>query len=169
MNETSIIHQLEHNGAILTTMLSDIPDEMYKWKPSPEKWCLLEILCHLYDEEQFDFKSRIDHVLKTPNAPMPSIDPVNWVTQHRYMHQDYKKMLALFIEERSNSIKWLKTLSNPPWHHIHIHSKLGKMGASMLLANWLAHDYLHIRQITSVKYHYLQVHTNEPLSYAGNW
>jgi len=43
------------------------------------------------------------------------------------------------------------------------------MSAKFILANWLAHDYLHIRQITRLKYDYLQDIPNENLSYAGNW
>jgi hypothetical protein len=169
MNDTSIIHLLEHNGAIFTTMLSGISPEMFTWKPAPEKWCLLEILCHLYDEEIYDFKPRIKHVLQNPDNPMPAIDPVKWVTEHKYMEQDYQRILNLFIEERSNSIKWLQTIKDPAWHSYYVHPKFGNMSAFMLLTNWLAHDYLHIRQITSLKYHYLQLQTRESLSYAGSW
>ncbi len=43
------------------------------------------------------------------------------------------------------------------------------MTAKMFLSNWLAHDYLHIRQITKLKYDYLKQLTNEDLNYAGNW
>jgi len=43
------------------------------------------------------------------------------------------------------------------------------MTASMFFSNWLAHDYLHIRQITRLKYDYLKQLTNEDLSYAGTW
>ena len=35
--------------------------------------------------------------------------------------------------------------------------------------NWLAHDYLHIRQIIRLKFAYLQQLSKEDLSYAGNW
>lgn len=169
MNQTSVINQLEHNGAQFMIIFSGLSSEMYTWKNTPEKWCILEILCHLYDEERFDFKARINHILKHPNKPMEPIDPIKWVTEHKYMQQDFKKTLALLMEERSNSIKWLHALENPKWENEYLHPQLGKMTASMLLANWLAHDYLHFRQITSVKYQYLQAHTNESLSYAGNW
>jgi hypothetical protein len=30
------------------------------------------------------------------------------------------------------------------------------MSAEMFLANWLAHDYLHIRQLIRLRYHYLE-------------
>jgi hypothetical protein len=43
------------------------------------------------------------------------------------------------------------------------------MSAGMLLANWLAHDYLHFRQITKLKYDYIKYRTGEDLAYAGTW
>jgi hypothetical protein len=39
----------------------------------------------------------------------------------------------------------------------------------MIFANWLAHDYLHIRQILRLKYEYLKSISEEDLSYAGEW
>jgi hypothetical protein len=39
----------------------------------------------------------------------------------------------------------------------------------MFLHNWLAHDYLHIRQIIRIKYDYLKKTSGEILLYAGEW
>jgi hypothetical protein len=46
---------------------------------------------------------------------------------------------------------------------------LGRLSAGTFLSNWLAHDYLHIRQIIRLKYQYLQRQTRESLDYAGAW
>ena len=43
------------------------------------------------------------------------------------------------------------------------------MSAKLFLTNWLAHDYLHIRQIIRYQYHYLKESTAIDLGYAGNW
>jgi hypothetical protein len=43
------------------------------------------------------------------------------------------------------------------------------MSAEMFLANWLAHDFLHVRQIIATRFHYLSHTTGESLGYAGNW
>jgi hypothetical protein len=139
------------------------------WKPNPEKWCLLEIVCHLYDEEREDFRARTKHTLETPNAPLPPIDPQGWVEARNYLQQNYHDKLNNFLTERELSVIWLQTLSNAKWDNAYEHPKLGRMTAKMFLANWLAHDYLHIRQITKVKFDYLKQLTNEDLSYAGNW
>jgi uncharacterized protein YutE (UPF0331/DUF86 family) len=46
---------------------------------------------------------------------------------------------------------------------------LENLSAKMIFKNWLAHDYLHIRQIIRLKFEYLKGFTGENLSYAGDW
>jgi len=77
-------------------MLFGLTKEMYLWKPAPEKWCLLEIVCHLYDEEREDFRARTRHVLETPTDTLPPIDPQGWVGSRKYIHQDYPEVLNKF-------------------------------------------------------------------------
>lgn len=144
-------------------------EKLYLWKPSPEKWCLLEIVCHLYDIEREDFRARTKHLMESTTAPLPSVDPQGWVETRSYIQQNYHDKLNDFLMEREQSIKWLQSLSNPKWENVYEHPKFGKMTAKMFLSNWLAHDYLHIRQITKLKYDYLKQLTNEDLNYAGNW
>lgn len=169
MNYTKIINGLSENSTVFKELLSGLTEEMYLWKPAPEKWSLLEIVCHLYDEEKEDFRARTIHTLETPTAPLPPIDPQGWVKARNYLQQNYHDKLNNFLTEREQSVKWLLNLSNAKWDNAYEHPKFGKMTAKMFLSNWLAHDYLHIRQITKLKYDYLKYLTNEDLSYAGNW
>ncbi len=144
-------------------------EELYLWRPGPEKWCLLEVICHLYDEEREDFRARTRHVLETPETPMPPIDPVGWVKDRSYMQQDFTAKLGAFLEERAQSVNWLQSLHTPQWGNIYEHPKLGSLSAKMFLSNWLVHDYIHIRQILKIKFSYFQQLTGEQLSYAGDW
>lgn len=169
MDHKLIISQLGKNAATFNSLFNGIDRSRYLWKPAPEKWCLLEVVCHLVDEEREDFRARVKQVLERPSEPMPSIDPVGWVTTRKYMDRDYEKSISDFLEERRSSVTWLRSLSSPPWHHVHEHPKLGSMSAERLLANWLAHDYLHFRQIASLHYGYLEATSGQDLSYAGNW
>ena len=143
--------------------------EEYLYRPDSEQWCLLEIICHLLDEEREDFRMRLQTVLEAPFKHPPLIDPENWVISRKYMEQDFKKKLTDFKEERKASIKYLKSLENPNWKNYYEHPALGNVDGHHFLRNWLAHDYLHIRQITRVKYRYLQQITGSDCSYAGNW
>jgi len=168
-NPGFIIEALEQNAAVFKELLSGLSKDAYLWKPAPEKWCLLEVICHLYDEEREDFKSRLRHVLDNNAEPLPSIDPQGWVKSRKYMERDFEQMIAEFLKERNKSIHWLRSLSNPQWDNAYQHPKFGPMSGKLFLSNWLAHDYLHFRQITGLKHGYLKMQSGEDLQYAGIW
>ncbi len=164
-----IVKELEENGFVFHHLLHNKTAEEYLWKQQPDKWCLLEIVCHLYDEEREDFRARVKHALKTPTEPLISIDPQGWVLSRNYIHENYQQKVQQFLIERQQSVKWLLSLVNPDWNSAYVHPKFGRMSAKMFLENWLVHDYLHIRQILKLKVDYLKHFTSEDLGYAGNW
>ncbi len=169
MDHSAIISELARNRLVFEKLLSKKPKATYLWKPSKEQWCVLEIVCHLLDEEREDFKSRIRHLFEHPNTPPPAFDQVAWVTERKYVEQNYEEKLYEFLDERDKSIIWLQSLENPAWMNAYKHPKLGKVTAECFLANWLAHDYLHIRQVDRINYRHLQESSQHPLDYAGKW
>lgn len=99
----------------------------------------------------------------------PAFNPEAWVQERNYMDKDYAKMVQKFLDERDSSVIWLRALPDPHWDNAYHHPTLGPRTAHMYLTNWLAHDYLHIRQITKLKYDYLKFISGDDLQYAGNW
>ena len=164
-----IIHQLDRNAPVFFGMFNSVPAAVRTWRSAPEKWCAVEILCHMYDEEREDFRARTRHVLETPKDPMPGIDPLKLVTERNYVGQNYDEVLAAFIQERKASVAWLNGLQNADWEQSYEHPKVGPLKAKMFLTNWLEHDYLHMRQLLTLKHNYLAQSTGENLKYAGDW
>lgn len=169
MTPHQIIQELRNNKTVFQELLSHVSDEMIQWKPGKNEWSLLEIVCHLHDEECEDFRARTRCALETPHLNPQPIDPVGWVHERAYSEQDYQTTLDKFLSERDTSIKWLSTLENCDWSSALQHYRQGKMSAMTFLCNWLAHDYHHIRQINRLKYEYLRCKSEEDLTYAGKW
>jgi hypothetical protein len=165
----SVIDELNKNKNVFKILLSNLSKEVCVWRSEPQKWCLLEILCHLYDEEREDFRARVKYILENPGQSLPSLDPDSWVQTRKYIEKDYETVLSEFVEEREISVKWLSRLADPSWNNISHNPQLGDISANRIFINWLAHDYLHIRQIIKLKYDYLKNGSDEDLSYAGNW
>ncbi len=161
--------EFRSNSETFEKLLSHINEKQIRWKQDRGKWNLLEIVCHLVDEEREDFRTRLKLVLENPVTPFPSIDPVGWVTLRKYAEQNFKNILQKFILERNHSIEWLTSLSSQKWDNTYVHPTIGPMSAKFILSNWLAHDYLHIRQIIKLKYDYLKEISSQDLNYAGNW
>lgn len=168
-NLSFYISQLQQNMRTITSLLTDKAKEEYHWKKNPDKWSLLEIICHLVDEEVEDFRFRLHHVLENPETIPPAIDPVGWVSSRQYESQNYQEKLAEFIREREKSIQWLQSLSKENWEQGYQSDHFGHVNGYFFINNWLTHDYLHIRQITRVHYDYLQAMSPVKIEYAGKW
>jgi len=169
MTPQEIIKQLEKNRAIFEILLKGLTEEEYLWKQHSDKWCMLEIVRHLIDEENEDWRKRTKHILEQPKNSFDPIDPVGWVKERAYLSKDYNESVIEFLSERTTSLNWLKSLDQPNWQNVHQHPHFGPMTAMKFLSNWGAHDFLHIKQISRLKYDYLSATTGEDISYAGEW
>ena len=169
MNHNKIIEQLANNADVFSRQLVHKLAEEYTYKPNKDKWCMLEVICHLVDEEREDFRARIQSVLENPKNQLPGFNPVEWVSSRKYIEQDFAAKLAEFEDERRKSIAWMKSLNNPTWTNAYDHPKAGPLSAEFFLANWLAHDFIHIRQINRLSFEYLEDFARVNLDYAGNF
>jgi hypothetical protein len=158
------------NADALAALVRSASDEQARWKPSPTEWSILEVICHLYDEEREDFRARTRSLLETPLADFTPIDPGNWVTARGYNQRDPATVLDAFLHERQASLAWLKSLSHPDWSSTHTHPVFGSVTAGEMLNAWVAHDHLHLRQLNHLHWQYLALSV-EPgaLEYAGGW
>ncbi|RNC91581.1 MAG: DinB family protein [Allomuricauda sp.] len=169
MEHDTIIPELQRNKHVFESLLKELSEELITWKKNESTWCLLEIICHLLDEEVEDFRARTRHALETPDLPLKPIHPGEWPEERAYLAQNYEEVLNKFLFERQVSIEWLKSLEQPKWKQAFQHPTLGAQSAEHLLANWLAHDYHHIRQINAIKRDYLKFKSGDDLTYAGIW
>ena len=167
MNLTPYIDRLQANAGIVKALLQNINPQQAIWKPDEKEWSLVEVINHLYDEEVLDFRAHFQQTLA--GYQWTPIDPVSWVTEHGYAQREIAKSLDHFLEEREQSIAWLNTLQNPDFEKT-IKTNWGEISAGNLFHSWIAHDYLHIRQINQLLYMYTAF-TAQPYEvfYAGDW
>jgi hypothetical protein len=161
--------QLKAQGQAVVALATGLTIEEVRWKPTPESWSVLEVLNHLVDEEIYDFRAHLDHILNTPEQPWPKIDPEGWVIQRHYHEQDLEETLLRFDAEREKSLSWLAGLPAPDWDAA-VTQSWGTLSAGDMLAAWLAHDLLHLRQLVELRFHITKA-ANQPyqLDYAGKW
>lgn len=169
MKMESVISEFTNNGRVFKHLLNSTNSGEVLYRPAPGKWNLLEIACHLLDEERLDFRARMKHVMENPDEEMEPIDPQGWVTSHNYSEKDFAAVLKDFLSERENSLQWLASLTNEDLEKKLEHKIFGTVTVRHFMLNWLAHDYLHIRQIVALKYTFLKNNTGADLRYAGDW
>lgn len=171
MDQDLIIQKLESNSTLYKSLLENISIEQSTWKPNPNKWSILGIVNHILDEEKWDFKQRMEFALEIQQRDWKRIEPIKWAEEERYNSGDLSKTLTELLGERKSSIEWLKGLDSPDWKSLDNYPGTHVLTAEQSLANWLAHDYLHIRQINKMNWLFLsnQIAKGTDLNYAGEW
>jgi uncharacterized damage-inducible protein DinB len=169
MDLNYFIQRFSQNRDVFQSLLRCVSPEQAAWKPAPDKWSMLEVVNHLYDEEREDFRQRLELTLKDPAEAWPRIDPQGWVESRQYSERGLGASLDNFLSEREKSLSWLKELSAPSWQNRH-EREAGTLSAGDLLASWLAHDFLHLRQLTRLHWQYLTaLAAPYQTAYAGPW
>ena len=169
MDLESYLMRLSGNLGAVCELASDVDGVLACWKPAPTQWSILEVINHLADEERADFRPRVDLLLHHPGQPWVPIDPEGWVRDRAYNARDLKKSVDDFAGERHASLEWLRGLRDPQWNHTYEHPAAGAVTAEVLLASWVAHDLLHIRQLARLHVQYLNRGLSPySTSYAGD-
>jgi len=66
MDPNHFISSLENSAKKIKSLLEGVSEEQVKWKPQPEKWSILEVVNHLYDEERDDLQARYLNIIAEP-------------------------------------------------------------------------------------------------------
>ena len=169
MKFTTLYQELTQSTEIIRSLLSGIDAEEARMKPNSKTWSILEVTCHLYDEEREDFREHLDFILHRKDEEWHRIDPQGWVKSRKYNEQDFGKMKGKFFRERKKSLAWLNGLKNADWN-ITYKSKFGSMRAGDMFVSWAAHDNLHIRQLVELRRWHIEKRTKPfKIGYAGDW
>lgn len=169
MEFETLYQDLAHGAEIIRTLVLGVTQVEAQVKPTPESWSILEVVCHLVDEEREDFRQRVDFMLNRPGEIWPPIHPGAWVTERKYNERDLEQSLHDFLAERSISLAFLKGLESANWN-TSTTTQFGERKAGDLLGSWVAHDNLHMRQLVELRRVRLQKITAPyDIRYAGEW
>jgi len=150
--ETAYLAQmLIRQGDLVRALVEDVSPEQAVWKPNPERWSVLEVVNHLYDEEREDFRVRLELLLRASDELWPPIRPMEWVTERQYNARELTASLEDFLVERRASLDWLAGLQVPDWD-AGVQSPWDFfMRAGDMAASWVVHDQWHIEQLIRLR------------------
>lgn len=169
MKFETLYQELTQSTEMIRGLLAGVSQEEAQVKPSAEAWSILEVICHLYDEEREDFREHLDFILHRQHEEWHVIDPQGWVASRNYNQQNFNEMQEKFFEERKKSLERLKGLSEANWETIY-ESQFGSMKAGDMFAAWVAHDNLHVRQLVELRRSYIErITKGYMIEYAGDW
>ena len=91
-------------GAVL-----GLPDKTLRYKPAPDKWCILEILGHLADMEVM-YAYRIRQMLADKKPVIAPIDQDDWARNLGYTESTPAELVALYGLNRHANLQLLRRL-----------------------------------------------------------
>ena len=170
INIEKFVQQLRTNANIVNAIVRPLSLEQSQWQPDPETWSLTKVMEHLYNEERLDFRKHLQEILSDPPKPWEAFQPKEYIPV-KSCHQ----ALESFLIERESSVEWLTRLESPDWD-LSSQASLGPTGevltlsAGDLLVSWVAHDFLHVRQMNELLFAWNE-EQGKPFSvqYAGGW
>lgn len=169
MKFDQLYSELTHSTEMIRALLAGIGEDEARIKPDADSWSILEVICHLYDEEREDFREHTDFILHRQHEDWHRIDPQGWVTERKYNQQNFRDMQAKFFQERQKSLNWLQEQASANWDTVY-NSPFGSMTAGQMFVCWVAHDNLHIRQLVELRRKYIEcISQPDDIQYAGDW
>jgi hypothetical protein len=135
-----------------TRRLEALPEEVYDWKPQPEKWSKKEILGHLVDSAQNNIRRFI--VAQYEDVPVIRYAQDEWVACSDYQHYPTRDLVTLWTLLNRHITILLRQMSPAAAQ------RKCSMGGPPQTMDWVAADY-----INHLLHHLHQVLDLDPIAY----
>ena len=103
------IEAAEKSPKQIAIAVSGLPDKVMRYKPSPDKWCILEILGHLTDIE-IVYAYRLRQLLADSKPVIAAMDQDQWARNLGYMDVPAPELIALYGLNRHHNLRLLRRM-----------------------------------------------------------
>jgi DinB superfamily len=86
-----------------------LPDKTLRYKPAPNKWCILEVLGHLADIE-IVYAYRLRQMLADKKPVIAPMDQDDWARNLGYTETPVPELIALYGLNRHHNVQLLRRL-----------------------------------------------------------
>jgi uncharacterized damage-inducible protein DinB len=135
----------------IAAAVSGLPDKTLRFKPTPEKWCILEIVAHLADMELL-YAHRMRQMLADKKPVIAPIDQDDWARNLGYMSESPAELVALYGLNRHHNLQLLRRIKPQDLDKSAFHPELQ---TNVTLAEYVArmgtHGANHLEQIERLK------------------
>jgi uncharacterized damage-inducible protein DinB len=131
----------------LTTLLQQIPNTAWQYRPAENAWTIHEIIIHLADAEANGYIRCLKAIAEPGGIIMP-IDQDRWTSGLHYHQQSTDTALELFRVLRDKTTALLSMLSDEQWEASYFnHPESGSVPLQAWLQTYTQHAVTHMAQI----------------------
>jgi hypothetical protein len=135
----------------IAAAVSGLSDKVLRYKPSPEKWCILEILGHLADIE-IVYAHRFRQMLADNKPVIAPMDQNAWAQNLGYLDTPAPELLALYGLNRHHTLQLLRRMKPGDLEKSAYHPELTR---NVTVADYVekmgTHGASHLAQIERLK------------------
>ena len=142
----TIINSLEDTPLLLNNLLVEIPEDMYRIKRLPGKWCIQEQVCHLVEAQKILIE-RFKIFEKEENPIIKDYIPTRTNDPDKYFKMDMDESLKRFPVIREDMVNMLRKHPSSFWKKKGKHDSFEPYSTRILLMHCLNIDYAHLFSI----------------------
>jgi hypothetical protein len=147
MNKSEpVIMALENAPAIIVPLVREVPAEVLKRRPQPEKWSAHEHACHLAEVHPLFF-SRLELMLNESRPRLKMYNPDEAMEKGALLEVDLDEALERFARDRARLVELLKDLSEDDWQREAEHQEYEQYSVLIMFRHVALHDMLHAYRI----------------------
>ena len=154
MTETEFKEHLdaaEKSPKEIAAAVSGLSERVLGYKPSPEKWCVLEILGHLADVEII-YGYRLRQMLADTKPVIATLDQNAWTRNLNYLDSPPSELVAFYVLGRHHNIRLLRSLNASDLLKSAFHPEMQQeMTVADLVERMSGHGAAHLQQIEKLK------------------
>jgi hypothetical protein len=135
----------------IAAAVSSLPEEVLRYKPSPEKWCVLEILGHLADVEII-YGYRLRQMLADTKPVIAPLDQDAWARNLGYVEAPPAELVAFYGVARHHNLRVLRRVKPADYSKGAFHPELQReVTVAEIVERLGGHGASHLQQIERLK------------------
>jgi uncharacterized damage-inducible protein DinB len=154
MNEAELKRHLdaaEKSPREIAAAVSGLPEKTLRYKPSPEKWCIHEILGHLADMDVL-YAYRLRQMLADKKPVIAPIDQDDWARNLGYLETPLAELVALYGMNRHANVQLLRKMKAGDLEKSALHPELKRPVTVAEYVEMMGkHGANHLQQIERLK------------------
>jgi uncharacterized damage-inducible protein DinB len=154
MTETELKKHLdtaEKSPKQIAAAVLGLPDKTLRYKPSPDKWCILEILSHLADIE-IVYAHRFRQMLADKKPVIAPMDQDAWAQNLGYTETPAPELVALYGLNRHHNVQLLRRIKSGDLEKSAYHPELKQdVTVAEYVERMATHGTNHLAQIERLK------------------
>jgi hypothetical protein len=142
--------KLDAGPAALAEATRGLSDDDWRRRPTPDKWSIVEIACHLRDLERL-FAERFAKMAWQERPALWMADNDRMAEALRYREADPAAVTREWKRLRGDTLTLLRALPHAAWQRTGLHPKRGEVTIEQLASVLVGHDQSHIERVRTMR------------------